>query len=743
MSDGKKTKEQLIGELQKLRRQIAELREERQRTETELLQCYQSQEVLNALFQLSLEEATLEEQLERALDVIFTTPWLSMLPKGSIFLVEDDPEVLVLKAQRGLPPSLQTKCARLPFGRCLCGRAAASGELQFADCVDHRHEHTYEGISPHGHYNVPILLEGEVVGVLNLYVEEGHRRDEREETFLKAVAGTLASLIKRKREEEELRRSHQSQEVLNALMRLSLEETSLEEQLERALDVILSTPWLPALPKGGIFLVEGDSGEIVLKAQRNLDDPLLTLCARVPFGRCLCGRAAASGKIQFADRVDDRHEIHFEGMAPHGHYSVPIVLDDRVVGVIVAYVEEGHRPNRQEEAFLEAVANTLAGLIKRKQAEEALQRAHDELERRVEERTRDLEHRAVQLQVAAEVARDAATAWELDTLLERAVNLVRDRFGFDHVGIFLTDERGGYALLKAATEEMGRQLLEQGYKLRIEDGGLVGSAIATGEPQVALDLEADGEAAEVPLLPHTRSEVVLPLKVGDQIIGALDVRSTDSAVFGQDDVAVLQIVADQLAVAIEKAHLLHEMEQTVHELEAAYGRYTQESWRAFVQSAGQPYGYRYRGLDVERTTELHPEAREALQQGRSVVTILQPEVEDGQQNAVSALAVPVKLRGQVIGVLNLRFEDKTILPETISLVEEAAGRLALVLESARLFSEAQARAERERLIADITHQVWAARDFQQIVETTLRSLSQVLGASEAVVRLQTNGQQEG
>ena len=172
---------------------------ERKRAEEEIQQSYEIQTVLNCLLHLSLEGYSLEEILERVIDHIISVPWLAVESMGSIFLVEDDPELLVLKAQRGLSEQCLTRCARVPFGRCVCGRVAASGEIEFLDRVDERHEIQYEGISQHSHYCVPIKSEGKVLGVINLYVEEGHRHDEREEEFLLAVADLLAGIIEHKR----------------------------------------------------------------------------------------------------------------------------------------------------------------------------------------------------------------------------------------------------------------------------------------------------------------------------------------------------------------------------------------------------------------------------------------------------------------------------------------------------------------------------------------------------------------
>ncbi len=349
------------------------------------------------------------------------------------------------------------------------------------------------------------------------------------------------------------------------------------------------------------------------------------------------------------------------------------------------------------------------------------------LEQQVAERTRAAEFRARQLQAAAEVARDAATARDLDSLLNRAVNLVRSRFGFYHAGIFLMDERGEYAILRAATGEAGRQLLEQGHRLKVGETGIVGYVTKSGQSRIALDVGADATHFRNPALPDTRSELALPLRVGDRIIGALDVQSTVEAAFSEDDVTVLQIMADQLAVAIENIRLVSEAQRAVREVEAVYGRYTRESWAKF---AGQTtWGYLYRGLEVESVTAQPPEVRAALLQGQSVQVNAQP----GQR---STLAVPIRLRREILGVLNVRFDEDTVPVEAVPLVEELANRLALSMENARLLAESQGRALRERQVSEITARVRAEVEVEALLERALRELGQLLDARQAAVQME-------
>jgi len=187
----------------------------------------------------------------------------------------------------------------------------------------------------------------------------------------KVFLASIRDLTDRKKYEEEIKRNYDIQSVMNSLLRLSLEDVGLQEILEQAINLILSIPRLALESRGAIFLVEGDDPVLILKGQRGISKTLQERCARVPFGTCLCGRAALSGKIEFSDCIDKRHDIYFEGMIPHGHYCIPILFSERVMGVINLYLKEGHIREAQEEEFLMATANTLAGIIIRKQSEEA------------------------------------------------------------------------------------------------------------------------------------------------------------------------------------------------------------------------------------------------------------------------------------------------------------------------------------------------------------------------------------
>ena len=349
-----------------------------------------------------------------------------------------------------------------------------------------------------------------------------------------------------------------------------------------------------------------------------------------------------------------------------------------------------------------------------------------QLERHVSERTRDLERRSLQIQVAAEVARDATSTRDLSELLENSVNLIRGRFGFYHTGIFLLDVNEEYAVLRAATGKAGRKMITDGHKLRVgkpgihsnpsDPVGLVGTATSTGQPRISLDVGADTAHYKNPLLPETRSEMVLPLKVGDRVIGALDVQSQYANAFGEDDITTLQIVSDQLAIAIQSAGLLEEVQESLRELESIYSQYTDKEWSKLNQSRSI-IGYQY------DKTNLSPILIETGEENLSNDFESQP------------VKVPLQVRGIAIGELNIWFEDDLVSPVDNTLIESISSRLSQAMESARLFEQTHRRAAREQLASEITSKVRASNDPQTILQTAVLELHKALKVNRAQVIL--------
>jgi len=349
------------------------------------------------------------------------------------------------------------------------------------------------------------------------------------------------------------------------------------------------------------------------------------------------------------------------------------------------------------------------------------------LEEMVEGRTRDLARRSVQLEAAAQVARDAAAVLDMRELLSRVVTLISERFGFYHTGIFLVDPTGEWAVLQAASSEGGQQMLARGHRLRVGVEGIVGYVTGLGEPRVALDIGADAVYFDNPDLPETRSEMALPLVARGEIIGALDVQSMEPAAFSDEDVAVLQTLADQVALAISNVRLFEQVQRGLEAERRAYGELSREAWREVIH-ARPNLGFLSDEHGISSANDLwDPEMETALRTGEVALG-----AEDG-----TALAMPISIRGQVIGVVDAHKADDAgeWTPEEVTLLKTLTDQLGVALESARLYQDAQRRAIRERLTREITDKMRRAADVEGILQTAVDEIFDLLGTSHAFVRL--------
>jgi GAF domain-containing protein/HAMP domain-containing protein len=340
------------------------------------------------------------------------------------------------------------------------------------------------------------------------------------------------------------------------------------------------------------------------------------------------------------------------------------------------------------------------------------------LELQIIRRTQELERQTIQLQTAAEVARDASAFQDLEEILFRTVHLISERFGFYHAGIFLLDDREEYAILRAASSEGGKQMLQQGHKLRVGQVGIVGDTTATGQPHIALNVEEDVAHFAHPFLPETRSEMALPLKIGQRIIGALDVQSEQQQAFDESDIEILQIMADQLATAIENARLFAEVQSSVLELQSAYGQYTIDAWLEWMRGGEKIKGYRYRKAGVEPISEQTSDQQ------------IEPE-----EQTTNFISVPLRLRGESFGTINIQVEGDQIPTGLTELVTIVAERLAVNLDGARLYQDAQRRAAQEQLTREITSRIRETLDIDSVLKTATQEIGERLGLHDLTIQL--------
>ncbi len=367
--------------------------------------------------------------------------------------------------------------------------------------------------------------------------------------------------------------------------------------------------------------------------------------------------------------------------------------------------------------------------LQRQEAE--LKNIQNVLETRVADRTRELEDQSLRLRLVAEIAKDAASARDVAELLDRGAQLIHERFNYYQTGIFLIDNNREFAVLAASPTEAGRQMIANGHKLRVGEMGLVGRVAATGEPRISLETGLDSVHFNNPLLPNTRSEMALPLKVESRTVGVLDIQSDQTQAFNDDDIAVMQVLTDQLAIAIERTRLLQKLEESLRELQQAYGLSTNESWKSLAESGLLANtGYRFDNVRIQAIDTIPELGVKAMQSGQMIV---QNGIGDGQSEHVQA-AIPVKLRGQPIGVVTVKLKE-SYNSNTINTIGQAVERLASSLESARLFEEARSRADREQAIAQVTSAISSASDFDAILRTAVEEIGKNLGESEVSIQL--------
>jgi GAF domain-containing protein/HAMP domain-containing protein len=345
------------------------------------------------------------------------------------------------------------------------------------------------------------------------------------------------------------------------------------------------------------------------------------------------------------------------------------------------------------------------------------------LEVRVIERTRDLEetrqlseNRAHDLQTIAEIARSISTERDLEKLLSFITRIVSDRFGFYHVGIFLLDATGKYAVLRASNSAGGQEMLRREHRLEVGQKSIVGNVTATGQPRIALDVGADAIYFDNPNLPETRSEMALPLITRGSNIGALDVQSKVPNAFTKADIAIISLLSDQIAIALDNVRLIAEAQASLTESQSIYNEYIAETWQKKAGSGILGY-------------------HQTLSGGKAITDNQSPELNIPTMKEDGILEMPIRVRDQVIGVLNIKpvTANKHWSSEDISMVQAIVERLALALDNARLFEETATRASRERLVTEITTKIRGTNNQQEMIKTAVDELQRALGVTRVEI----------
>ena len=394
-----------------------------------------------------------------------------------------------------------------------------------------------------------------------------------------------------------------------------------------------------------------------------------------------------------------------------------LILNTTLIYLLITGLEQEIRRSRSSLKELE-LANVDLNQVQGRLQERNFELAERGIE--LESANRQIHRRVSQFEALSQVSQAIISVHDLQKLLPQVTNVISDKFGFYHVGVFLTDEVNEYAVLSATNSEGGRKMLERKHRLRVGEQGIVGKVTAIGESRIAMDVGADAVFFNNPELPDTHSEVALPLKSGDRIIGALDVQSTETAAFTEDDVQMLGLLAGQVSLAIENARLFDETRNALAKAEMISRHFTREAWgRLHIEQNLLGYRYNLAGAaPLESPVELNEPGKKQA---------------NGNQTEASQIVVPVELRGETIGNLIVQSPSSSLSQDQIDIIKAVAERVALSAENARLFEETTRRAERERLVSDITGKIRSVTDPESMIQTAMDELRKVLGASRVEV----------
>ena len=357
------------------------------------------------------------------------------------------------------------------------------------------------------------------------------------------------------------------------------------------------------------------------------------------------------------------------------------------------------------------IASAASGLIhgmrnllqEREELSAVLEKARGLLEARVEDRTRDIARRLAQVRTAAEISNVIARLNDPGTLYPNVVSLLQERLDLYYVGIFQVDDLNRYAVLRAGSGEAGQIMLARGHRLQIGGGSMIGWCIANHKPRIALDVGTDAVRFNNPVLPMTRSELALPILIRGEALGALTVQSDQEEAFDDDDILVLQGIADSLASALENSRLLAELKDNLEELRTLNRDYLKDAW-----------------------TEV------ALEQG-SLSYAYDAKTPPGANS--TSIEVPVVLRDQTIARLTLDTTDPRMSPDDLAFLDALTTQTALALENARLVEETERRAEKEQKLNQLSSRFSRASDIETILKTAVEELGRLPGVAEVMVEL--------
>jgi len=345
----------------------------------------------------------------------------------------------------------------------------------------------------------------------------------------------------------------------------------------------------------------------------------------------------------------------------------------------------------------------------------------------IKEANQQIQIRAARLRDLSEISQEMINNAGLPhrELLMRVTQTISEKLGYYHIGIFIMDGNKEYAVLQAANSKGGQIMLQRRHQLRAGGIGVVGYAAQSGRIRMALDTGSDAVFFNNPDLPETRSEVAIPLKQGNSILGVLDVQSKLPSAFQNEDVELLTILANQISSAISSTTRMDDLGPRIG---ATSGN--RPSPKFSRRQGSESFAYNFDGTITGSESTLGTAANNVLISGEAFIL-------NQSAGGRPTLAVPVKYREEIVGVIHIESSDqnRNWTSDEISLVQAISDRAAIALENARLFENASRRAEQEQTIAQVTTQIGSSTDFNLILQKTIQELGRALGSSRSFIQL--------
>ncbi len=448
------------------------------------------------------------------------------------------------------------------------------------------------------------------------------------------------------------------------------------------------------------------------------------------------------------------------GRAARSWMGAPMMMQNKPIGALILQDAEREKAfNENDLRLFNAIASQVAGVIHNVRLLEESQR------------------KALQLETASEIARDISGTLHIEELLGKAVNLIRERFDFYHAAIYLLDLSGEFAVIREATGEAGLQMKRSGHKISVGSKSIVGFVSARGEPLVVNDVSKEATYEPHAALPNTRSEAALPLKAAERILGVLDVQSDKLFAFTEDNLRILQILADQVAVAVVNTELFAETQEhlaqhrLLHYITAnvASGVTLEEALENAVGGLQVTLGgdrviilltdKEKKKLEVKASVGYSEDvSRVKVDIGVGIIGWVaahrrplrvgdvrsDPRYLELSPNTRSELAAPLMYRNELLGVLNVESEQVNAYAEgDEEMLGTLGGSLAAIIANARLLEQIRLQAERERLVYEISGKIRRSTDIQSILTATAGEITRVVGARYARISILRQDEQKG